>query len=91
LTASDADYQKLSQSLDALQTEALALKSSSTESMRLYEQSERARMTERELAQIAEASMIERMWDAERSMKAWRLAALVASGVSAVLALIIAF
>jgi len=48
-------------------------------------------MTERELAQIAEASMIERMWDAERSMKAWRLAALVASGVSVTLALIMVF
>jgi len=91
LTESDADYLKLSQSLDALLIEVQGLKSSSTELTRLWQESEAARMTEHELSEIAEAALVERMWAAERGLRAWRLAALVASGLSVVLSLIIAF
>jgi len=91
LTESDADYLKLSQSLDALLIEMSALKSSSTESTRLWQESEAARMTERELSEIAEAALVERMWAAERGRRAWRLAALVASGLSIVLSIIVVF
>jgi len=90
LTESDADYLRLSQSLDALLIEVQGLKSSSTESTRLLQESEAARMTERELSEIAEAAMVERRRSAERGLRAWRLAALVATGLSVVLSLIIA-
>jgi len=39
---------------------------------------ETARMTERELAQAAEEALVDRMWQAERDKRAWRIAAIVA-------------
>jgi len=38
-------------------------------------------MTERELAEIAEAAVIQRMWQAERRARAWRLVSII--GISA--------
>jgi hypothetical protein len=91
LTESEADYLRLSQSLDALQTEVRELKYSSMESMRLYEQSEASRVIERELCDSVESDMTKRIWSLERWLQAWRLGAFVASGLSIVLSLIIAF
>jgi hypothetical protein len=52
LTESDQDWQRLQSSLQELQTETAALRSSLTASTRLYESSEAARMIEREQASL---------------------------------------
>ena len=79
LTQSDADSQRLLISLEELRIEVDALRSSLTESMKLYEQSEAARVTER----MAGDKIIEGL---QSSRDAWRLAALVSAGVALALA-----
>jgi len=90
LTESDADYLRLSQSLDALLIEVQGLKSSSTESTRLWQESEAARMTEREAAIEREAGIVERLWAAERSRAVWRTGALIGISAAALEVVIIA-
>lgn len=79
LSASEADLQTLQDSLARLQTEARELQSSYLELMELYEKSERARMTERETARLAEEAALLRLWDAEQDRDRWRIAAIVAA------------
>lgn len=75
LTQSDADSQRLLISLEELRIEADALRSSLTESMRLYEQSEESRANER----LAGDKIVESL---ERSRDRWRTAALIAGGAA---------
>ena len=89
LSQSDADSLRLLSSLDALRIEVDALRSSSAELTLLYWQSEEARMTERELAEIAEAAVIQRMWQAERSARVWRLVSIIGISAAVVEAVVI--
>lgn len=77
LIASDADWQRVSSLLDALQIEADGLRSSLTLSTELLEQSEAAREAERQAALEAMA----RADAAERSRNTWRAVGLVAGGL----------
>lgn len=76
LTASDADWQTLLASLDRLQIEAGELRSSWAESRTLLEQSEEARLREREAAVAA-------IYQAERARDHWRVVSITAAGAAA--------
>jgi hypothetical protein len=78
LIASDADWQRVSSLLDALQIEADGLRSSLTLSTALLEQSEAARETERQvlLDTIAARDL------AQRKATAWRTIGLSAGSVA---------
>jgi hypothetical protein len=77
LIASDADWQRVSSLLDALQIEADGLRFSLTLSTELLEQSEAAREAERQAALEAMA----RADAAERSRDIWRAVGLTAGGL----------
>lgn len=86
LTQSDADSQALLTSLEALRIEADELRSSLTESTRLYEQSEASRMIEREAAEARITDAILRGIDAEKSRDRWKITAIILGGVGIILA-----
>lgn len=86
LTQSDADSQALLTSLEALRIEADELRSSLTESTRLYEQSETSRMIEREAAEARITDAILRGIDAEKSRDRWKITAIILGGVGIILA-----
>jgi hypothetical protein len=90
LSQSEQDWQLLHDSLGLLRIEADGLRSSWTESTRLYEQSEADRLNEREQAQTALRIAIERGAAAERSRDLWRTGALVVLAVAVIEAAIIA-
>lgn len=76
LTASDADWQTLQESLGRLQTETGELRSSWQESRQLLERSEAARLREREAAAAA-------IYQAERARDRWRMVSITAAGAAA--------
>ena len=86
LTQSDADSQALLTSLEALRIEADELRSSLTESTRLYEQSEASRMIEREAAEARITDAILRGIDAEKSRDRWKTSAIILGCVGIILA-----
>ncbi len=86
LTQSDADSQALLISLEALRIEADELRSSLTESTRLYEQSEVSRMIEREAAEARITDAILRGIDAEKSRDRWKTSAIILGCVGIILA-----
>lgn len=86
LTQSDADSQALLTSLEALRIEADELRSSLTESTRLYEQSEASRMIEREAAEARITDAILRGIGAEKSRDRWKITAIILGGVGIILA-----
>ena len=86
LTQSDADSQALLISLEALRIEADELRSSLTESTRLYEQSEASRMIEREAAEARITDAILRRIDAEKSRDRWKTSAIILGCVGIILA-----
>lgn len=86
LTQSDADSQALLTSLEALRIEADELRSSLTESTRLYEQSEASRMIEREAAEARITDAILRGIDAEKSRDRWKTSAIIIGCVGIILA-----
>jgi len=77
LIASDADWQRVSSLLDALQIEADGLRSSLMQSTELYRQADAAREAERQAALDALA----RADAAERSRDIWRAVGLTAGGL----------
>lgn len=89
LTGSQSDSEALSILLLGLQTEANELRFSLQESTKRYEESEAARMTEREACIEREAGIVERLWSAERSRAAWRTGALIGVSAAALEAVII--
>jgi len=86
LTQSDADSQALLISLEALRIEADELRSSLTESTRLYEQSEASRMIEREAAEARITDAMLRGIDAEKSRDRWKITAIILGCVGIILA-----
>ena len=86
LTQSDADSQALLTSLEALRIEADELRSSLTESTRLYEQSEARLMIEREAAEARITDAILRGIDAEKSRDRWKTSAIILGCVGIILA-----
>jgi len=77
LIASDADWQRVSSLLDALQIEVGELRSSLTQSTELYRQADAAREAERHAALDA----MDRADAAERSRDIWRAVGLTAGGL----------
>lgn len=77
LIASDADWQRVSSLLDALQIEADGLRSSLMQSTELYRQADAAREAERHAALDAMA----RADAAERSRDIWRAVGITAGGL----------
>ena len=86
LTQSDADSQALLTSLEALRIEADELRSSLTESTRLYKQSEASRIIEREAAEARITDAILRGIDAEKSRDRWKTSAIILGCVGIILA-----
>lgn len=84
LIASEADSTKLYASLAELQTEVNGLRISLAESTTLYEQSEAARMIEREAAEARITDAILKGIEAEKKRKTWQAVAFVAGGVAIV-------
>jgi septal ring factor EnvC (AmiA/AmiB activator) len=84
LTESDQDWQRLQSSLQELQTETAALRSSLTASTRLYESSEAARMIEREQASLILSDAIRKGSEAEKARDGWMAIASIAGAVAAI-------
>ena len=83
LTASETDSKKLQELLDGLLIERDGLQFSLTESTRLYEQSEEARMIERKAAEAKVVDAILRSIEAQKEAEFWRKSTIVAIGLGA--------
>ena len=81
LTASESDSKKLQELLDGLLIERDGLQFSLTESTRLYEQSEEARMSERKADEYRLVEANRQAFKFENQMKTWRTAALISTGL----------